>query len=639
MQHANAQKDIPEFGKVTIDELQMNECPFEKAAGAVNLVKTAKISFEIGFLAIPKLSTEYRVRIKIFDEREFKAANIRIPYVSKSRSSKITDIEAYIFYLDSAGKIVKEKLDKKDVFNENTKAKKAVNYVAFTFPNVKKGCIIEYRYTRIDKNSLRVEPWLFQDLLPTAFSRVEAVIPAYLKMKYHVLVSDPIERDSSEKKYYKSIYNEEMRGFTMRNIRSFRIEPMMSALKNNLQRIEFMLLPAFSAVSLFGGNDNLNFYNGLLLHARYFGHQIDKHIFETDAFIDSVKTLSGNEAKISSVYNYVRKNIEWNNEFSFFCDSLEECLKNRSGNSADMNLLLINLLRRAGVRCYPLLISTRENGNPDPSFGSLSQFNGVDVYIFADSPAYYIVDCTQKNLSYKIPPFNILNSNTFLVDQKLSGWVYVTDPRILMESNSIVEAGLNEDGMVRGNMNIALAGFAKTQALTEIKNKKNKNDEEKDIGNSTINMVVDSAVMKHEKEDNDTLEQHIAFHFTPASTDSLYFLNPFVFSAFKKNPFKDSIRYTDIDFGSNQAYYEKIHIQIPDYFSIESLPQNMVIRLKDSSIFFKREFFSNESNILIRNSFIIKQAYFDKEDYTSVKTFFDKFYAVLNEEILLKKKS
>jgi hypothetical protein len=41
-----AQETIPEFGKVTMDELTMKECAFEKSADAMNLIRQLKISFK-----------------------------------------------------------------------------------------------------------------------------------------------------------------------------------------------------------------------------------------------------------------------------------------------------------------------------------------------------------------------------------------------------------------------------------------------------------------------------------------------------------------------------------------------------------------------------------------------------------------
>jgi len=111
-----AQNNIPEFGKVDISELTMKECPFEKNADAMNLVQTAKVDFDtrVGG-AVPETTLEYRYRIKIFNERGFSSANIKIPYFSESKSSKVTDIEGYIYNLDTDGNIVIEKLEKKDL--------------------------------------------------------------------------------------------------------------------------------------------------------------------------------------------------------------------------------------------------------------------------------------------------------------------------------------------------------------------------------------------------------------------------------------------------------------------------------------------------------------------------------------------
>ena len=43
-------------------------------------------------------------------------------------------------------------------------------------------------------------------------------------------------------------------------------------------------------------------------------------------------------------------------------------------------------------------------------------------------------------------------------------------------------------------------------------------------------------------------------------------------------------------------------------------------------------------HMLIRNYFVIKNANFIKEDYGDLKAFFDKFYSLFNDEIILKSK-
>ncbi|HEX4375439.1 MAG TPA: transglutaminase domain-containing protein, partial [Puia sp.] len=119
--------------------------------------------------------------------------------------------------------------------------------------------------------------------------------------------------------------------------------------------------------------------------------QFDKSLDGTEQFIDSVNQIKNTPGKIDAIYKFVKKNIEWNNEQTFYCDSIEECWRAKQGSSAEMNILFLNLLRKVGVRCLPILISTRENGIPDPDFASLSQFNGVDI-LAVDSNTIYTID-------------------------------------------------------------------------------------------------------------------------------------------------------------------------------------------------------------------------------------------------------
>lgn len=624
----NAQEAIPEFGAVDMSELTMKECSFEKTATFMNLIKTAKISFDIAALSgVPKISTEYRVRIKIFNEKGFSAANIKIPYISKSKSTKIIDIDAYIYYLDQTGKIIREKVESNEIYQDKSRAKNALNYISFTFPNLKVGVVIEYRYTRVDKNSIGIRPWFFQDEVPTSVSKVTAMTPEYLRMDYHLLALDKIERDSSK----------EMRSFTLRNIHSFKPEPFMTPLKDNLQRVEFALAVP-SVIDVFSNPDaRLGTYNFFLLNSPFFGFQFYRPIVGADKFIDSVRKLKDIDDRIACAYAYIKKNIEWNGEQTFFCDSMYECWKNKSGSSAEMNIYFLDLLRKVDISCYPVLISTRDNGNPDPDFASFSQFDGVDIMVMNNSTRY-IIDCTQKNLSFKMPPLNILNSYGYIIDQKIYGWLFIVDPRILRKNDVSINGEMDSLGNIHGTASFRSIGFAKTQTLQDLKKK---NDLSKSDDNETINnvadLLMDSLIMEHDHDDVDTLVQKANFHLTLSNSGKSYFLNPNMFSTFRKNPFKDSERFSDIDFGCNQSFDVRIDIKVPIGISVESIPENISFSKLDSNILFERKISVENSTLTIHSLFVLKNAVFNKGDYPDLKSFFDKFYSSLSEEILFKK--
>jgi hypothetical protein len=635
----NGQVTIPEFGKVSVEELSMKECPFEKGANAMNLVREAKIGFGYNDISgVFSIKTETTFRIKIFNKLGFSSSNIKIPYLSNSRYEKITDIEAFLYSMDSDGRIVKEKLVRKDIFREKTSEKNTFDYVSFTFPNLNPGAVIEYRYTRTDKNTRFLMPWFFQDELPTSFSKVTLVVPTYVFMRYYVL-ADPVIKDSSFRKYEGGLYNEEARAYAMRNIHSFKVEPLMTSVKDNLQRVEFSLKQSGFIEKQF--RDVPSYINYQLLWTNEFGLQFAKPIPGSEKFIDSVKQAKSLVDKIEAVFNYVRKNVEWNGEETFYCnDSLSQCWKNKTASNAEMNLLLLNLLRKAGVSAYPLLVSSHENGSPDMNVATVSQFNGVDVLV-NDSVTRrkYFLDCTQKDLSFRIPPYNVLNSFGYIIDPFKNSWVLILDPRILLKTEISVDATIDSSGHVAGKSNMLFWGYSKAQTLRELKEKKSKvNAQENDLAGTFPGITVDSMVIPNTYEDNDSLLIKNHFHLNISPNGGFYFFSPFMFSSFKKNPFIENERYTDIDFGSSQMYSTKIDLKIPKSFTIESLPKDIMMYKADSTISFTRTIVQESDHILIRNYFVIKNANFIKEDYGDLKTFFDKFYSLFNDEIILKSK-
>jgi hypothetical protein len=633
------QGTIPEFGKISIEELSMKECPFEKAANAMNLVQEAKIGFSYNDISgVFSIKTETIVRIKIFNKLGFSSSNIKIPYLSNSRYSKITDIEAFLYSLDSGGRIVKEKLERKDIFREKTSEKNTFDYVSFTFPNLSPGAVIEYRYTRTDKNTRFLVPWFFQDVLPTSVSKVTLVVPTYVFMRYYVS-ADPVIKDSSFRKYEGGLYNEETRAYTMHNIHSFKVEPLMTSVKDNLQRIEFSLRQSGFIEKQF--RDVPSYINFQLLWTDEFGLQFEKPIPGTEKYIDSVKGLKCLTDKMEAVFNYVKKNVEWNGDQTFYCDdSLSWCWKNKIATNAEMNLLLLNLLRKAGVPAYPLLVSSHENGSPDMNIASVSQFNGVDVVV-TDSVTRrkYFMDCTQKDLSFSIPPYNVLNSFGYLIDPYKNSWVLILDPRILLKTEISVDAVIDNNGLVKGKSNMLFWGYSKAQTLSELKEKNSKtNTEKNDLAGTFPSLTIDSTIITNNDKGNDSLSIKNDFRLNIPPNSGFFFFSPFIFSSFKKNPFIENERYTDIDFGSSQLYSTKIDLKIPKSFTIESLPKNVMMYKADSTISFTRTIVQESDHILIRNYFVIKNANFIKEDYADIKAFFDKFYSLFNDEIILKSK-
>jgi len=627
---ASAQKKISPFGKIDTQELELKSCSYEPAANAMKLFDVQEIEFEPSASGV-KLTTERRVRIKIFNEKGYKYASIRIPYFSKKRVTKIKNLDGVVYSVDEKGQQVIQKLEKKDFFKE--KSEDNLGIINFTFPNLKPGCVIEFRYTKIEKNIIQIDPWIIQDEIPVAYASTILTIPGESRIKQKVFGADTIDHQtvslgSKEYSRKRHIYQKE-------NISSFDPEPFMSSHKDNLLKVVFLLIPYsdFFTDLLLRPKAVWNYTGRSLLRSPNFGGQIKKEIPGTETIIDSALKIPVLSERIRYLYESVQKIAPDNPEQTLYPDDIIEAWNNKTGSSAELNLILLNLLQKSDVIAFPLLVSTRNNGKIDMEFPSFGQLNGVDV-LAADSNKVYIMDASLKYQLYNNPPINIMNRNAYLLSKDTMQWVEISDNRPLLKQVLSIKAKVNEDGSLYGNALTWHYDYAKSQMLDS----SDEDDNDDFIDKKPLGLKIISSSFAHIENDDEPLQQNIEFNYEPQNTGDFYFINPEFLFIKDKNPFLKETRNTDIDFGSNQFFSLGFRLDIPPGFQVEQLPKNITVRAPDSTFFFKRTIVSDSNGLYLSQTFEIKQSVFPREEYEGIKQFFSHVFAIMAEEIILKKK-
>lgn len=623
-----AQKDIPDFGKIDKADLTSTSCTFEPSASAMELFDVQNVEFEVLDYST-KLVTEERVRIKIFNQSGYDYASIRIPYFMQKKVTKIKDLEGVVYSLDSNGQIVTQKLNKKDFFRE--KAEENVGIINFTFPNLKPGCVVEFRYTKVEKDIFQIDPWVLQGEIPVAYTSMTLTTPSFSNVKTKIYGADSIDRVTTK------IKNDRSRTIYFReNIHSFEPEPFMSSYKDNLLKMVFLLIPKTSFIvnALTEPTVAWKYAGNTLLDSKDYGGQIENKITGTESIIDSAKKISLLAKRIGFIYEAVKKQIPNKTEQTLYPDDLQETWNNRVGNTAEINLILVNLLQKADVPCAPILISTRENGKVNTDFPSIGQMNGVDA-LAEDSNTYYLMDASLKYQSYLNPPFNVLNRLGYLLARGNMQWVKIENKKPLVNQTISIVGQFHENGEINGQAICQYYDYAKSYALdsTTEDDPGEKFEEKKPIG-----LKFDSVKVENAENDDEPLLQKIYFSYELSNSGNYYFINPQILTSKKENPFIKETRMSDIDFGCNQQQLLTLQVKIPPSFEIDHLPKNIVVRAPDSSFFYKRIFLSDSEHIYMSQQFEIMRPIFDKEDYSGVKEFFDRVYQLMNEEIILKRK-
>ncbi len=122
--------------------------------------------------------------------------------------------------------------------------------------------------------------------------------------------------------------------------------------------------------------------------------------------------------RVHAVYHYVRDKFKWNGQFSSAAtQDFKEFMKTKTGSSAEMNLILVNLLRQNGIRSNPIMIRTADRGKPEKMYPVKDEFNHV-IASAEIGGSTYLFDATSDS-----PELNRLNK----ADLGTEGWIVNND--------------------------------------------------------------------------------------------------------------------------------------------------------------------------------------------------------------------
>ncbi len=636
-----AQKEVPKFGDIDKADLELKECEFDKDAEAYKLLSIGDVSYDVigeSFTII----TNKRVRIKVLKEKGLDEANIKIHFYSASNYEYIKNIAGITYNLDNSGKVTTTKLDKSSIYVKRINDR--VSEVSFTLPDVKVGSVFEYKYTDEKKSIENVPDWYFQDDIPTRYSSYTTKVPTIFRFVSQVLAYQKIEQKReivNDNIYYGSTSvsdQSEEKTYIIRNIPALTDEPYMGAEKDYLQRVVSQL----SRIDYPDGRSDeiLSSWPKLteeLLKDEDFGMQLKKHLPHTKELDDSLVNVTDDYHKMLLIHDYVRKNMNWNGyENIYSSDGIRSAWDKKSGSNAELNFILIDLLRDAGLKAFPLLVSTKDNGTVNTIYPFLDQFNNTMTCVLIGDKRYVLDASDKYNPAYLIP-YDVLNNEAFLVDQEYGGWIRLSNNKDRWRNLVTIYADIDSSDLLEGKATIYSYGYSKNPRVKEWKEDKSSFS---DLFNKNFSALkVENIKVKNLDVDTLPLEQKLDFSLPLSSSGDYKYFSLNLFQGLEKNPFIADDRKTDIDFDYPKSYTILGKIDIPQGYQFEELPQNIKMIMPDTSIVLERLIQPDSSFISFRITLNFARSSYPASNYPSFHEFYKQLFSKLNEQIVIKKKT
>lgn len=608
MQFALAQKTPMKYGRPTKEELEMKVCPFDSNAAAMVLC-------DYGYFKAENIEFNRMLRIKIFKKEGYDWADFKNKwYYENPQISGIT------FNMDS-GKVVEQKLKSSAIFKKN--GKKNSVYVSFTMPDVKVGSVIDVRinYKGFPKD------WYFQNEIPTAWSELYVENSQYLRFKQNFFGYEPM------------FIAEESR-WVSKNVPAFVKEPYLNCIENYITKCEFELLDINYPDYHKTFNDTWETLNEALLVDEKFGQAMGFGLYLGTTARRIIENSKTELDKIVQAHSYIRA-LKWNGDFDVRVskNNLGDVYDANNGNSADLNLMLVMLLRKLDFEAHPLVMSTTDNGKLSKYTPSENRLNYVLAHVKLSDGTRLNLDATENLLPYNLLPERCFNGFGVLVKSGKAQFIDI-EPTKSFQKTTFYNISLDEDLAFKGTITNTRQDY---DAYSFRDRYYSFNGEEEFI--SAFKQERPGLKVTSFKINNlDSIAQNVKDVYNVIIENKVeevggeVYFNPNFYEARENNPFKLENRKYPVDWGVAEKLNYTANIILPDKYTTVQLPKSLVLKTPDNGASFMYQVTQNGNNLLLNSKFSVTKPIFYAEDYLYLKEFFDRVVKKTNEPVILKLK-
>lgn len=642
------------FGKITPADFDLSKYSFDTGASAVIIADIGNTSFVGNSKGDFSLIFKRFKRIKIINRNGYDAANESIyVYSRNSDEEKLEDLKAVTYNLEN-GAVVQTPLDQKSIFVD--KIDRYQSRKKFTLPALKEGSIIEISYTIKSDFYVHLRSWIFQSEYPCLWSEYQVTIPQFfhyvavaqgdqnysihtakdVTANYSVREANGVGRDE----IYNLMGTATENRWVKKDVPPLKEENFTTTIKNHVAKIDFQL-----HYVQFGETGERHDYMGnwfiaseKLLKDEHFGQALDEDNRWMNEDMKSITAgCKNSEEKIKKIYAFTRSNFTCTDHDALRAENpLKTVFKKKNGSVAEINLLLVAMLRHENIVADPAVLSTRENGYCSETYPFMDGFNYV-ICAAQDNNKTFYLDASEPMIGFDHLPIDCYNGQARIINKEKPFAIYFDSDSLREEKKTAIIIINDEKGHPSGSFQSTL-GYYESYNIREKTRKKSVKDVFKDIQTSYGS---DIEISNTGIDSLDKLEFpvniHYDFEMKNMNEDMIYF-NPMMAEAYKDNPFKSADRKYPVEmpYTIDETYI--FNMEIPEGYVVEEMPKSAKVVLNEKEGLYQYLIQKNESGIQMQSRIKLNKAVFTPEDYNTLRDFFAFIVKKQSEQIVLKKK-
>jgi Domain of Unknown Function with PDB structure (DUF3858)/Transglutaminase-like superfamily len=644
-----AQNENLKFGKITPADFRLTPGKTDSGANVLIIADIGNVKFEGNNQgSLTQIFTRF-MRVKIMNKNGLSAGSREIAiFHNGPEIEKVSSLKGSTYILDN-GNIREIKLDEKSVYTQKFNGN--IDIVKFSFPFLTEGAIYELEYTVKSPFFYGLNPWSFQGEYPELWSEYEVTIPPPLHYVVKVQGDDNFYIDSVKEffqtfslRHSDQVYNGKGNAVNRRwvktNIPSLHEESFTTTIKNYISSVSFQLeyMQLSSESEKFYKMSTWTTCSKGLMEEDDFGHPLEEdNYWMSDKLKEILQDSKLDDEKASKIYNYIRDQYKClGNSGLYSYHSLKEIFKTKQGSIAEINLLLIAMLRRAGIRADPMILSTRDNGVANPSYPLLSEYNYVICTAFLGDKIVTL-DAGNPYLGYGQLPLACYNGFGHIINQSTPMPLYFTTDSLHEFSMTNVIIVKDENGKLSGGYNSRMGKSGSFKIRETVGSSGVKEYEKKIRDQIGPDLNIEHFEIDSLKKYDLPVSMLFDFDVKTTGKEEILYFNPILNGDFKTNPFKSAERRYPVEMPYKIDDVYVLNMDIPAGYQVDELPQSARVVFNENEGMFEYLVQKSESDIQMRVRLKLDKTFIPVNEYATLRDFFAIVVKKESEQIVFKR--
>lgn len=367
-----------------------------------------------------------------------------------------------------------------------------------------------------------------------------------------------------------------------------------------------------------------------------FGHRMKKsNPFKNEMTAAKIYNLKDNTEKIVAIYQLLKKKLKWNGDYGFWGRSSRNILKDGSGDNADINFVLINMLNDAGVKAVPVVMSTRDNGRLPLTYPSRKFLNTFVVGAYTNDSTMVFIDSSIDDGYLNVLPAKLLTDRARIIEKNNCRWVNLQN--IAQAKRDIrISAQLNPQGILTGMVRCTSLNNLAARVRVDFKHAK---DSATFVSQKAREEGIE--ITKYSISDRTSFSPSVCEDYSfskncEATADHIY-VNPLVIIPINDNPFTETERKLPIEFPYKQTILLNVHMTIPEGYVVEEKCNGARIETPNKEISCHIKCLVDDKTSFVQYRLDINDTFFGVTDYNMVKDVYAKICEYSKNMLVLKK--